>query len=160
MRWGKVFIGVNVLGSGDTQIRGAVNMVDFKVVVSDPRTGRAYNLELSEPGSGALIGKRIGEEVSGELLGLSGYTLRLTGGTDADGFPMRPDIPGQVRRRVLVAGGVGFRPTKRGLRRRKTFRGNEISPDIVQVNMVITGWGDTPLEEMLGADEGSKSDEA
>lgn len=131
-------------------------MTSFKVVVSDPRTGRAYNLELSGPSSGALIGKRIGEEVNGELLGLSGYTLKLTGGTDVDGFPMRPDIPGQVRRRILVAGGVGFRPTKKGMRRRKTFRGNEISPDILQVNMVITKWGDSPIEELLKTDEGQK----
>ena len=125
-------------------------MVDFKVVVSDPRTGRAYNMELSGPKASALVGVKIGDEESGDVLGLTGYTLKLTGGTDVDGFPMRADIPGRVRRRVLVAGGTGFNPSKRGLRRRKTFRGSEISSEILQVNMVITGWGDTPIEQIMG----------
>ena len=126
-------------------------MADFKMVVSDPRSGRAYNMELSGPKAGTLIGMRIGEELGGEAIGLTGYTLKLAGGTDVDGFPMRADIPGQVRRKVLVAGGTGFNPSKRGLRRRKTFRGNEFSSDILQVNMVITEWGTSTIEELLGS---------
>jgi len=60
---------------------------------------------------------------------LSGYTLKLTGGTDKDGFPIRPDLPGPARRKILVAGGVGFRPTHDGERRRKSMRGREISSE-------------------------------
>jgi small subunit ribosomal protein S6e len=59
------------------------------------------------------------------------------GGSDKDGFPMRPSVHGGVRRRVILSGGVGFNPQNRGMRKRKTIRGNVITDEIVQVNMKI-----------------------
>ena len=46
-------------------------MVDFKVVLSDPKTGRSYKMTASGGAAGAIIGKRVGGEVdAGPLLSL------------------------------------------------------------------------------------------
>ena len=51
-------------------------MVEFKVVVSDPKTGRAYNVDASGGAAGAIVGKRIGDEVDAGPIGLAGYKDR------------------------------------------------------------------------------------
>lgn len=122
-------------------------MADFRAIISDPKTGRSYNREISGHYAGALIGKRLGEELDGIFFDLPGYKLLLTGGSDKDGFPMRPHLPGPRRKRVLVSGGVGFRPTKGGLRKRKTLRGNAVSPDTVQLNLKIVSSGPKSIED-------------
>lgn len=52
-------------------------MVDFKVVLSDPATGKAYNIDASGAGAGAFIGKRIGDEIDGSGLGFEDTGSRL-----------------------------------------------------------------------------------
>jgi small subunit ribosomal protein S6e len=112
-------------------------MPEFRVVISDPTTGKAKQVTISGPQASALIGLRIGDEVDGALLGMPGAKLVIRGGSDRSGAPMRPDLPGPVKRRLLLSQGPGFRPKKKGLRKRKLVRGNTISEDIVQINMVI-----------------------
>lgn len=107
------------------------------MVISDPTTGKAKQVTVSGPQASALIGLRIGDEVDGTLLGMPGVKLVIRGGSDRSGAPMRPDLPGPVKRRLLLSQGPGFRPKKKGLRKRKLVRGNTISEDIVQINMVI-----------------------
>jgi len=131
-------------------------MATFKVVISDPKTGKAKQIEVSGDKANAFIGKKIGDIIEGSVIGLSGYKLKITGGTDKDGFPMRPDIHGAVRKRVLLSAGPGFKPRKPGERRRKTVRGNAISEDIVQINTVVVEYGEKPLEELLGSQEGQE----
>jgi len=121
-----------------------------KVVVSDPETGRAYNIELNEEKAKIFIGKRIGDTVDASPIGLKGYELLITGGSDKDGFPMRKDIHGRVRKRVLLSSPPGYRPKRKGVRRRKTVRGNEITPEIVQINTKIVKKGKKSIEELLG----------
>jgi small subunit ribosomal protein S6e len=112
-------------------------MAKFKVIVSDPEDGTSKTFELEEARAVPLIGKKIGDVVDGALLGLSGYKVQITGGSDKDGFPMRPNVHGGVRRDVVLSGGVGFNPKKEGERRRKRVRGNVITDEIVQINMKI-----------------------
>lgn len=121
-----------------------------KVVVSDPETGRAYNIELNEEKAKIFIGKRIGDTVDASPIGLKGYKLLITGGSDKDGFPMRKDIHGRVRKRVLLSSPPGYRPKRKGVRRRKMVRGNEITPEIVQINTKIVKKGKKSIEELLG----------
>ncbi|MEG9194865.1 MAG: 30S ribosomal protein S6e [Candidatus Methanoglobus sp.] len=124
--------------------------MEFKVVVSDPKTGKAYQKTVSGANANRLIGKQIGDVVSGTILDLPpDYELQITGGSDKDGFPMRPDMSGSGRRKILVSGGIGFRPKERGLRKRKIMRGRVISKDILQINMKIVKHGKVPLEEIL-----------
>ena len=105
--------------------------------ISDPETGKTKKVEIDDARMKPLIGRRIGEVVDGTIAGMPGYKLMITGGCDKDGFPMRPDVHGGGKYRVLLSSGPGFRPRERGERRRKTVRGNIITPDIVLVNMKI-----------------------
>jgi small subunit ribosomal protein S6e len=130
-------------------------MADFKLVVSDSKTGKAYNITIAGPKTTKFVGKAIGTEVDGEAAGLTGYTLVVTGGSDKDGVPMRGDLPGQGRRKVLVAGGIGYHPKEDGMRKRKTLRSNEITPELVQVNAMIKEYGPKPIEEIIPKSEGS-----
>ncbi len=128
--------------------------MEFRVVISDPKTGRAYQKVVEGANANRLIGKQIGDVVSGTVVELPpDYELQITGGTDRDGFPMRPDLPGSGRRRLLLSGGVGFRPKEKGLRRRKMVRGKVISKDIMQINMKVVKHGKIPLEEIFKQQE-------
>jgi small subunit ribosomal protein S6e len=120
-------------------------MVDFKLVLSDPKAGKAYNLSVSGGSASAFLGKRIGDEVDGAPVGLGGYRIRITGGSDRNGNPMRADLPGMARKRILLSGGTGFHPRLEGERRRKMIRGNEITPDFVQINAAVAAYGEKPL---------------
>lgn len=124
----------------------------IKVVVSDPKTGRAYQLEPEESLEKGLFGIEIGDVVDGEALGLPGYKLEVTGGTDRAGFPMRFDVTGPRRTRVLLSGGPGFNPTRKGERSRKSVRGRSISKDIAQLNVKVLEWGEESIGEILGLD--------
>ncbi len=134
-------------------------MVDFRVVVSDSKTAQAYQVAVSGAAANKFIGKNIGETISAEALGLAGYTIKLTGGTDKDGFPMRGDLPGPTRRKILVAGGVGYHPKAEGVRKRKSMRGREISSDIAQINAVIVEYGQKPLGEIFPKKEAAEKPE-
>jgi small subunit ribosomal protein S6e len=124
-------------------------MVEFKAVINDVHTGKSYKVGVEGHHANSLIGKRIGEVVDGIFVGLPGYKLMITGGSDKDGFPMRKDLPSPRRRKVLLAGGIGFKPVMGGERRRKTIRGNTVSPDTSQLNMKVTQQGSKSIEDLL-----------
>ncbi|MEW5937028.1 MAG: 30S ribosomal protein S6e [Candidatus Thermoplasmatota archaeon] len=128
-------------------------MVEFRAVISDPRAGRCYNRVIAGNHANSLIGRKIRDRIDGIFAGMPGYKLEITGGSDKDGFPMRPDLPGPRRTKLLVAGGVGFHPRRKGERRRKTFRGNTISLDVVQLNLKIVQYGPGNVEELLGTEK-------
>lgn len=112
-------------------------MAKFKVILSDPEDGKSQVVELEGPRAVPLVGRRLGETLDGAALGFGGYKVKVSGGSDKDGFPMRPDIHGGVKTRVVMAQGVGFHPTSQGQRRRKTIRGSVITEEIVQINMTV-----------------------
>ena len=112
-------------------------MTKFKIVISDPKTGTSKSVESEGPRAVPLIGRKLGDIIDGAVVGMSGYKLRITGGSDKDGFPMRPNVHGGVRTSVILTQGVGFHPSREGERRRKTLRGNTITEDIIQINMKI-----------------------
>ncbi|MFH1106069.1 MAG: 30S ribosomal protein S6e [Candidatus Aenigmatarchaeota archaeon] len=125
----------------------------MKLVISDPSTRKAHQLDLDESKSRALIGKKIGEEAQGDALGLPGYTLKITGGSDRDGFPMRPDFPGVGRKRIILIGAPGFHPRLPGQRKQKLICGNTVSETIAQVNTKVLKKGEKPLEELAPKQE-------
>lgn len=83
-----------------------------------------------------LFGTKIGDTINLVISGVN-FKVKITGGTDNSGFPMRPDIPGMAKRKVLLASGPGYYPKEDGERRRKMVRGNTISNEVVQVNTII-----------------------
>jgi len=123
--------------------------MDFKVVVSDPETGKSYQRELKDEKAKRLNGLKIGSEFDGSVLGLSDYKLVITGGSDKAGFPMRRGVHGTAREMVLSKGGVGYNPV-RDERIRKRLRGEVVAEDIVQINAKITKKGKTSIEEAFG----------
>jgi small subunit ribosomal protein S6e len=121
-------------------------MAKFKIIISDPETGTSRVVELEETRAVPLIGRKIGEVIDGSVVDLPGHKAQIIGGSDKDGFPMRRDVHGGVRRRVILSGGVGFNPQNEGERRRKTVRGNVITDEIVQLNMKIVEKPKQPKE--------------
>jgi small subunit ribosomal protein S6e len=133
-------------------------MANFKVVISDPKSRKAYQKELDQSTAG-IKGKKIGDKVSGDVLGLQGYELEITGGSDSDGFPMRKDVDGAARKKVLLSSAPGFHSKVSGQRKRKSVRGNTISADISQVNTKVIKFGSQPIEKLLGVKEEKKPEE-
>ena len=133
-------------------------MVDFKVVVNDIKSGKSHQVEVSGHHANSLIGKKIGDEVDGIFISLPGYKLQITGGTDKDGFSMRPDLPGSGRRNLLLSDGKGFHEIRDGMRKKKSIRGNTISQDIVQINMKVIKHSSRSIDQLLKTKEDKKEE--
>jgi small subunit ribosomal protein S6e len=123
----------------------------FKLVISEGEN--SHQLEMEAADSKKLIGLKIGEEFDASKVGLEGYKLQITGGSDKNGFPMKKDVDGPRRIRSLLSGGIGFKPKRKGQRRRKTVRGNTISDQIVQINTLVVEKGSKNIEELLQSEE-------
>jgi small subunit ribosomal protein S6e len=119
----------------------------MKINISDQKEGKSYNIEIQEEKEGYIVGKTIGDTLNGNELGFAGYEFKITGGSDKQGFPMRPRLPGTARRRMVISGGQGFKPKRNGQRAKKSVRGNIISNQTAQVNCVIVKHGTKPLVE-------------
>jgi small subunit ribosomal protein S6e len=128
-------------------------MAKFKVIVSDPETGTSKVVELEESRATPLIGRKIGEVIDGAIVDLPAHKLKIAGGSDKDGVPMRPSVHGGVRRNIVLSGGVGFNPHNSGERRRKAVRGNVITDEIVQVNTKIVEKPKKPKEDKTKPEE-------
>lgn len=128
-------------------------MVEFKAVIADVKNGKTYQTMVSGQHANRLMGMKIGDEFDGLFVSLPGYKMKITGGSDKDGYPMRNDLPGQQRKKIVLSGGVGFHPKNNGERRRKYVRGNTISADIVQINLTVTSYGPRQIEEQLKQEE-------
>jgi len=128
----------------------------MKIVVSDQKTGKAY---MASPEQELFVGKKLGEIIKLDEIGLAGYEAKITGGSDKDGFPMNQSIVGPARKRILTSNAAGFKASKKGERKRISVRGNTISKDIVQVNVVITKVGSVDVSVVL-AKKVAEGDEA
>ncbi len=109
-------------------------MAQFKLVVSDPITRKAESKEVKDAEAQLLLGRKLGEIVDASSIGLG--KVKITGGSDKAGFPMRSDILGGGKKYVLLTAGVGFKSKEEGLKKRRLVRGNTISEEIYQVNVM------------------------
>ena len=108
-------------------------MVSFKLVLSDPKTGKSEAQELKDSPAQLLVGRKIGDVLDGATIGLTGKIM-ITGGSDKAGFPMRADTMGGGKNYVLLTKGVGYRTKEDGSKKRKLVRGNTITEETFQVN--------------------------
>lgn len=123
----------------------------FKLVISEDK--ESHQMEVEAAQSKKLMGLKIGDEFDASQLGLKGYTLKVTGGSDKNGFPLKKDVEGSRRIKSLLSGGLGFKPKRKGQRKRKTIRGNTLSDDIVQINTIVTKKGNKNIVEILESEE-------
>ncbi len=128
-------------------------MAEFTVAVADPEDGTTYQTDVSDQNANRFIGKEIGEEVDGGAVGLDGYSLEITGGSDDAGRPMREDVRGAELKNILLEGGTGYNPERDGERKRVTVRGREVSDNTRQINVRIAGRGDGSVADLLGDEE-------
>ena len=127
-------------------------MAKFKIIVSESN-GKASAFELEGPKAQPLVGRQLGEEVDGSVLGLTAQKLRITGGSDKDGIPMRPGVHGGAKKHLILASGAGFRSTSRGERRRKLVRGEMVTEETYQLNMKTIGAEEAQVAEVEEAKE-------
>lgn len=120
----------------------------MKLVVNDVKSAKSLQKEVPDDKAAAFFGKKIGEQFDGGLAGLPGYKLAVTGGSDKDGFPMRPEVSGQARKKLLLSGGPGIRVGRKGERRIKAVVGNAVSARTAQLNAKVVEYGEKPLEEL------------
>jgi len=117
-------------------------LANFKLTISDIK-GKSLSKELKDSDANPLLGLQLGNETDATVVGLSGK-IKLTGGSDKSGVPMRIDVHGSARKRVLLSKGVGLPDAKTGERSRKLIRGNTISEEIYQINCKFDG--ELPVE--------------
>ncbi|MDH3203361.1 MAG: 30S ribosomal protein S6e [Nitrosopumilus sp.] len=117
-------------------------MANFKLTISDTK-GKSVSKELKDSDANPLLGLQLGNETDATIVGLNGK-LKLTGGSDKSGVPMRNDIHGAARKYVLLSKGVGLQAAETGQRVRKLMRGNTVSEEIYQVNCKFDG--ELPVE--------------
>ena len=112
------------------------------LVISDAKKGVAYPVKTES--AEIFMGKKIGNEVSLSSIGLEGYTAKITGGSDKQGFPMRADLRGTGRKKIIIT-----KEKKKGKKIKITKRGCVIAEDIAQINLVVTKAGAKPLNEII-----------
>ncbi len=130
----------------------------YKAIVNDVKTGKSYNVAVSGDYANSLNGKNIGETIDGIFFGLPGYKVKITGGSDKTGTPMRADLPGKKRVKLLLSDGLGFHEKYPGERKRVAARGSTISPEIVQINIAVVEYGPKPIEDLLAGGDGEKKE--
>ena len=108
-----------------------------RLTVSDTK-GKSVTKELKDNDANPLLGLEIGNETDAAVVGLNGK-LKITGGSDKSGVPMRNDIHGGARKYVLLSKGVGLQDAEKGQRVRKLIRGNTVSEEIYQINCKFDG---------------------
>jgi len=117
-------------------------LTNFKLTISDIK-GKSVSKEHKDSDANPLLGLQLGNETDASIAGLTGK-LKLTGGSDKSGVPMRNDVHGAARKRVLLSKGVGLQNAEVGQRKRKLMRGNTVSEEIYQVNCKFDG--ELPVE--------------
>jgi small subunit ribosomal protein S6e len=112
-------------------------MAKFKLIISDPATGKSSASEIEGARAQALVGRSLGETIDGSALGIGQGRFLLSGGCDKNGVPMRADVHGGVKKYIVLSGGTGFNPTRHGERRRKLVRGRIITDETYQINFTV-----------------------
>ncbi len=120
----------------------------MKIVINDPETGNSFQRELDSNKFSQVMGKKIGSTLEGGLIGLPGYALKITGGSDSDGTPMRFDVPGARRVHTVLSTGPGVKHLKRGKKLGKRVVGNTVSDRTAQLNVKIEKHGEKPLADL------------
>ncbi|KAL1883034.1 hypothetical protein VTK73DRAFT_109 [Phialemonium thermophilum] len=122
----------------------------MKLNISHPSNGSQKLIEVEDERKLRIfIDKRMGAEVPADSLGdeWKGYILRITGGNDKQGFPMKQGVMHPTRVRLLLSDGHScYRPRRSGERKRKSVRGCIVANDlsVLALSIVKVGEQDIP----------------
>jgi ribosomal protein S6E (S10) len=119
----------------------------YKINISS-KDGKSWKIQTE---SDAFIGKSVGQTIHGKDLeqNLEGYEFTISGATDNAGFAHSSTIEGNQLRKVLLTKGWGMKQPEKGLRRRKTYRGKELSEKTSQINLKLNKEGHKKLAEIF-----------
>jgi small subunit ribosomal protein S6e len=122
----------------------------FKINVSDK--GKTYKAETE---SETLVGRRIGEKIPGGdvVPELEGYELEITGTSDISGIPGFKGLSEDIYHRRLLRFGPGMKDRRKGIRLKKTLRGEMISPKTIQVNTRVLKEGKKKFAGLFAKEE-------
>ncbi|PKI85610.1 40S ribosomal protein S6 [Malassezia vespertilionis] len=121
----------------------------MKLNVANPATGAQKSFEfLDERNVRCFFDKRMAQDVEVDSLGdeWKGYVLRIGGGNDKQGFPMKQGVLLPYRVRLLLGANTScYRPRRAGQRRRKSVRGCIVGPDIQALHCSIVKQGEQEI---------------
>ncbi|KAL8203100.1 UNVERIFIED_CONTAM: 40S ribosomal protein S6 [Gekko kuhli] len=150
-------------GSEGSSLFGAM-----KLNISFPATGCQKLIEVDDERKiRTFYEKRMTAEVSADTLGeeWKGYVVRISGGNDKQGFPMKQGVLTHGRVRLLLSKGHScYRPRRTGERKRKSVRGCIVDANLSVLNLVIVkkgekdipGLTDTTVPRRLGPKRASR----
>lgn len=118
----------------------------MKLNVSVPKTSKTYSVEVDEKNSLYFIGKKIKDEVDLSFIS-SGLKGVITGGSDKDGFPMFSSLDIETRKKMFLSKKPGFKPSRKGERKKKRIASRIVTSHIQQINIKITSGETNILEE-------------
>merc|ERR1711994_329533 len=128
---------------------GETERTKMKLNVSYPANGTQKMIEMEdEIKLRFFYGKRMAAEVSAECLGeqWKGYIVRISGGNDKQGFPMKQGVMTNGRVRLLLSKGHScYRPRRTGERKRKSVRGCIVDGNLSVLSMAIVKKGDAEI---------------
>lgn len=139
-----------------------------KINVANQATGQQKTFEIEdEHAMMPFWEKRMGAVVAADSLGdeWKGYELKITGGNDKQGFPMKQGVIKNGRVTLLFKAGMScYRERRGGMRKRKSVRGCIVGHDLAILNFTIAkkgegeiaGLTDTPTVKRLGPKRASK----
>ncbi|KAJ8271276.1 hypothetical protein COCON_G00101350 [Conger conger] len=123
----------------------------MKLNISFPATGCQKLIEVDdEKKLRTFYEKRMATEVSADPLGdeWKGYMVRISGGNDRQGFPMKQGVLTHGRVRLLLSKGHScYRPRRTGERKRKSVRGCIVDANLSVLNLVIIKKGEKDIPE-------------
>jgi len=121
----------------------------MKLNISYPSSGAQKLFEiLDEHKLRMFYEKRMGAEVEVDTLGdeWKGYVLRITGGNDKQGFPMKQGVLSNVRVRLLLSKGHScYRPRRTGERKRKSVRGCIVDANLSVLALMVVKKGEAEI---------------
>uniref|UniRef100_A0A452DMN7 40S ribosomal protein S6 n=1 Tax=Capra hircus TaxID=9925 RepID=A0A452DMN7_CAPHI len=140
----------------------------MKLNISFPATGCRKLIEVDDERKlRTFYEKRMATEVAADALGeeWKGYVVRISGGNDKQGFPMKQGVLTHGRVHLLLSKGHScYRPRRTGERKRKSVRGCIVDANLSVLNLVIMkkgekdipGLTDTTVPRRLGPKRASR----